>query len=372
MTPSASNRETNHSPSVGLTPDAGLFFIYNPIFAIIIVRHISSMETKSKLHRYYIQFLEYLEIERNRSKMTLRNYDHYLKRFVDFCAKQGVTTPEDIDLELVRSFRLHINRLSVKDKQLKIITQNYHLIALRSFLKYLAKRDIKSMAAEKIELPKTPSRQVEFLTIDEVERLIDATKAEKNPPERLKSFSRAGKLTQARDQAILTMLFSTGLRISELTNLKQDNVNIKRGEFSVRGKGDKLRVVFLSDDASEALEKYLSLREDNSKALFIRHKEKESVEKQIESQGVAKNGLTPRSVQRLIKKYAMIAGIMKKITPHTLRHSFATDLLANGADIRAVQEMLGHASISTTQIYTHLTNKRLKDIHEQFHNKDKK
>ncbi len=316
-------------------------------------------QIKTKLQRYSIQFLEYLEIERNRSKLTLRNYDHYLKRFVEFCAKQGVTDPEDIDLELVRSYRLFINRLTQKNQQLKVITQNYHLIALRSFLKYLAKRDIKSLAPEKIELPKTPSRQVEFLTVEEVERLIEATKSEKN------------KLVQLRDRAILDMLFSTGLRISELMNLKKENVNIKRREFSVRGKGDKLRVVFLSDDASDALGKYLDAREDNSKALFIAHKEKQSVEKQIETHGEAKHGLTPRTVQRLIKKYAMLAGIMKKITPHTLRHSFATDLLANGADIRAVQEMLGHASISTTQIYTHLTNKRLRDIHEQFHNKNK-
>lgn len=316
-------------------------------------------EAKTKLQRYSIQFLEYLEIERNRSKLTLRNYDHYLRRFVEFCASLGVTDPEDIDLELVRSYRLFINRLTIKDQHLKVITQNYHLIALRSFLKYLAKRDIKSLAPEKIELPKTPSRQVEFLTIEEVDRLIEATKAEKN------------KLAQLRDRSILQMLFSTGLRISELMNLKKENVNIKRREFSVRGKGDKLRVVFLSDDAGDSLGKYLDARDDNSKALFIAHKEKQSVEKQIETHGEAKHGLTPRTVQRLIKKYAMLAGIMKKITPHTLRHSFATDLLANGADIRAVQEMLGHASISTTQIYTHLTNKRLRDIHEQFHNKGK-
>ncbi|OGE87859.1 MAG: hypothetical protein A2760_04455 [Candidatus Doudnabacteria bacterium RIFCSPHIGHO2_01_FULL_50_67] len=325
-------------------------------------------ESKTKLQRYSLQFLEYLEIERNRSKLTLRNYDHYLKRFVDFCAKQGVTDPEDIDLELVRSYRLFLNRLSPKDKTLKVITQNYHLISLRSFLKYLAKRDISSLAPEKIELPKTPARHPEFLNTEEVERLIEATQSEKN------------KLTRLRDEAIFKTLFSTGLRISELTNLKQDQVNLKRGEFSVRGKGDKLRVVFLSDESAQALAKYLEAREDNSKYLFIRHKAKESVEKQIESMGEVKNGLTPRSIQRLIKKYVKIADMSagggsalggKKITPHTLRHSFATDLLANGADIRAVQEMLGHASISTTQIYTHLTNKRLHDIHEQFHNKGK-
>lgn len=321
----------------------------------------------SKLGRYYIQFLEYLEIERNRSKMTLRNYDHYLKRFVDFSAKQGVTDPEDIDQELVRSYRLYLNRLAQNDKSLKVITQNYHLISLRSFLKYLAKRDVKSLAAEKIELPKTPARHPEFLSTEDVERLIDATKSEKT------------KITSLRDRAILEMLFSTGLRISELTGLKQDEVNLKRGEFSVRGKGDKMRLVFLSPRAIEALQKYLNERDDNSKALFLPHKAKQSVEKQMESMSEAKTGplsvgagLTPRSVQRIIKKYAKIAGIMKKITPHTLRHSFATDLLANGADIRSVQEMLGHASISTTQIYTHLTNKRLRDVYERFHNTDNK
>lgn len=316
-------------------------------------------ETKTKLQKYYIQFLEYLEVERNRSKLTLRNYDHYLKRFVDFCAKQGITDPGDVDLEAVRSYRLFLNRLAAKDKQLKIITQNYHLIALRSFLKYLAKRDVKSLTAEKIELPKTPARTVEFLDIEDVERLIKATDEEED------------KLTKLRDRAILEMLFSTGLRISELVALKRDNLNLKRGEFAVRGKGDKMRLVFLSESAIAHLEKYLDEREDNSKALFIRHDAKESVEKQIESMSQSLSGLTPRSIQRIIKKYAKLAGIMKKITPHTLRHSFATDLLTNGADIRSVQELLGHASISTTQIYTHLTNKRLRDVYDNFHRSGK-
>ncbi len=312
-------------------------------------------ETKTKLQRYYHQFLEYLEIERNRSRLTLRNYDHYLKRFVDFCAKQGVTDPGDVDLELVRSFRLFLNRMATNDKNLKVITQNYHLIALRSFLKYLAKRDVKSLAAEKIELPKTPARTVEFLDIDDVERLLKATAEEKD------------RVTALRDRAILEMLFSTGLRISELTSIKRDNMNLKRGEFSVRGKGDKMRLVFLSAKAIESLNQYLKERKDNSKALFVRHDAKESVEKQMESMSEKVSGLTPRSIQRIIKKYAKLAGIMKKITPHTLRHSFATDLLQNGADLRSVQELLGHSSISTTQIYTHLTNKRLRDVYENFH-----
>lgn len=312
-------------------------------------------EAKSKLQKYSIQFLEYLEVERGRSRLTLRNYDHYLKRFVDFCAKHGINDPEDVDLELVRGYRLFLNRLIQKDQPLKIITQNYHLIALRSFLKYLAKRDITSLTAEKIELPKTPSRQVEFLNIEDVDRLIKATSEEKE------------KLARLRDRAILETLFSTGLRISELTGLKKDKINLKRSEFTVRGKGDKLRLVFLSPRAIESLNKYLDAREDNSQALFIRHQAKESVEKQMESMSEETSGLTPRSVQRIIKKYAKIAGIVKKITPHTLRHSFATDLLTNGADIRSVQELLGHASISTTQIYTHLTNQRLRDVYDKHH-----
>lgn len=306
--------------------------------------------------------MEHLEIEKNRSRLTLRNYDHYLERFVAFCKEYGVTDPKDIDLELVRSFRLHLNRMndSATGKPLKIITQNYHLIALRSFLKYLAKRDIQTLAAEKIELPKTPTRNVDFLEVEEVERLIDATGQEPH------------KLTSLRDKAIFEVLFSTGLRISELTSLNRESMNLKKGEFTVRGKGDKLRLVFLSPRAIEAVNGYLDARDDNSKALFIRHDEKVSVAKQIESLSEKKaSGLTPRSVQRIIKKYAKLAGIVKTISPHTLRHSFATDLLANGADLRSVQELLGHASVSTTQIYTHLTNKRLRDVYENFHNAKK-
>ena len=317
-------------------------------------------QSKSKLQKYYIRFLEYLEIERNRSKMTLRNYDHYLKRFVDFAAQQGITDPKDIDLELIRSYRLFLNRLNEGNPRgLKIITQNYHLIALRSFFKYLARTDVKTLAAEKIELPRTPTRTVDFLDIEDVERLFAATKEEKN------------KLTSLRDRAILEMLFSTGLRISELVSLKKDSVNLNKAEFTVRGKGDKLRLVFLSEGSADCLKQYLNARDDNSKALFIRHDEKESVEKQMQSMDKSIPGITARTIQRIIKKYAKLAGITKKITPHTLRHSFATDLLANGADLRSVQELLGHASISTTQIYTHVTNKRLRDIHESFHNKKK-
>ncbi|MBI2607840.1 MAG: tyrosine-type recombinase/integrase [Candidatus Doudnabacteria bacterium] len=313
----------------------------------------------SKLEKYAKQFLEYLEVERNRSQLTLRNYDHYLKRFIEFANKQGVTDPKDIDQELIRTYRLFLNRLTEKDKSLKIVTQTYHLIALRSFFKYLAKRDIATPAPDKIELPKVPSRQVAFLENDDIEKLLAATNEEENP------------LAQLRDRAIIAALFSTGLRISELISLKRDSINLKKGEFTVRGKGDKLRLVFLSEDAVEAIKKYLDARVDNSRALFIRHDAKESVEKQIESQDKKLPGLTARTVQRIIKKYAKLAGITKKISPHTLRHSFATDLLANGADLRAVQELLGHSSITTTQIYTHITNRRLKDVYKTFHKKPK-
>jgi site-specific recombinase XerD len=312
-------------------------------------------KAKTKIHKLIVDFLEYLEVERNRSKLTLRNYNLYLNRFADFCVKRDVDDPKNIDAELMRGFRLYLNRLETNAKNLKIITQNYYLVALRSFLKYLSRRDIKSLAAEKIELPKKPSRTVDFLEIEDVRRLIDATSQEEND------------LTRLRDKAIFEMLFSTGLRISELTSLKTDSLNLKKREFTVRGKGDKLRLVFMSESCVVNLKKYLDAREDNSKALFVRHDHKESVEKQIESFGKNLTGLTPRSIQRIIKKYARLAGIIKKITPHTLRHSFATDLLANGADIRSVQELLGHASISTTQIYTHITNKRLRDIYEKFH-----
>jgi site-specific recombinase XerD len=316
-------------------------------------------EKKTNLEKYANQFLEYLEIERNRARLTLRNYEHYLKRFTLYSSKQGVTDPSGINKDLIRSYRLYLNRMEEKGKPLKIVTQIYHLIALRSFLKYLARRDIETLAAEKIELPKNPSRQVSFLEPQDVEKLVTATHEEKD------------SLTRLRDQAIIMVLFSSGLRISELISLKTDSINLKKGEFTMRGKGDKLRLVFLSDEAINAIKSYLDERQDNSRAMFIRHDAKESVEKQIESQGKQMPGLSARTAQRIRKKYAKLAGITKKISPHTLRHSFATDLLANGADIRAVQDLLGHASISTTQIYTHITNKRLKDIHKTFHKKNK-
>ena len=295
------------------------------------------------------QFLEYLEIEKNRSQKTIENYDRYLRRFI---VLSGASKPSDITAEAVRNYRLKLNRLGESSSTgLKKQTQLYHLIALRSFLKYLSKRDIKSLAPEKVELGKMPPREIEVMEEDELKRLLEAPKGK--------------TLTALRDKALLELLFSTGLRVSELAGLNRDSVNLKRDEFSVRGKGNKIRVVFLSDAARDALQKYLDKREDVDQALFVRIRK-----------GFAKSDedlrLTPRSVERMVKKYAASAGILKKITPHGLRHSFATDLLRNGADLRSVQQLLGHSQITTTQIYTHVTDKTLRDIHKKYHSRNRK
>lgn len=294
---------------------------------------------KNNLSELKMEFLEYLEIEKNRSQLTIRNYDHYLSRFLDW-AKIG--RPEQITTDIVRRFRLYLNRFEdEKGKKMKKVTQDYYIIALRGFLKYMAKRDIETLSSEKVELGKAKERDVEFLELDEVERLIKSVKGD--------------KLEDLRDRAMIELLFSTGLRVSELANLNIENINLKSGEFSVRGKGDKIRLVFLSNSAKIALNEYMMHRKDVSPALFVSLRNREA------------SRLTQRSVERIVKKYAARAGIVKKITPHTLRHSFATDLLRNGADIRSVQAMLGHSSITTTQIYTHITNKHLKEIHDKFH-----
>ncbi|MDD5606073.1 MAG: tyrosine-type recombinase/integrase [Patescibacteria group bacterium] len=296
-------------------------------------------------------FLDHLEIEKNRSPRTLDNYKHYLERFVDFAKGSAMPniTPGQISLPLVKKYRLYLNRYqdSHTGAGLKLSTQNYHLIALRAFLKYLSKNDIKTLAAEKIELPKMPSRTVDFLEMDELDRIFNA-------------IPKDNQLQSLRDYAILSTLFSTGLRVSELAGLTKGKINLNRGEFMVRGKGNKPRIVFLSPEAKSALQRYLAKRKDNDDYVFVSHGS---------NQGEA--GLTPRSVQRIIQKYATKAGIVKKVTPHTLRHSYATDLLINGADIRSVQAMLGHSSITTTQVYTHITNRQLKDVHRAFHSKRK-
>ena len=294
-------------------------------------------------------FLEYLEIEQNRSNKTIANYDHYLTRLVDFAGDIKVS---DIDSELIRKWRLWLNRLGTNTSdELQKTTQNYHLIALRSFLKYLSKRDIVSLPPEKVELAKTSRKQVTFLDGSELERLIN------QPP--------IGTIIGLRDRAIIELLFSSGLRVSELVNLDKEHINLKRREFMVRGKGQKDRPIFISPDAAMWLEKYLIARKDNQSPLFIRYNGK----KEIDNTGDF-HRLSVRSIQRLIARYAKLAGITKHVSPHTLRHSFATDLIMNGADIRSVQALLGHSNISTTQIYTHVTDPHLKSIHERFHNKN--
>ncbi|MEK7607104.1 MAG: tyrosine-type recombinase/integrase [Patescibacteria group bacterium] len=313
------------------------------------------------------QFLEHIEIEKNRSLATVRNYSFYLGRFINWMGERKVQCPTAISLPLVREYRLWLNRFHDRTGQtLQKNTQNYHLIALRSFLKYLNRQDIKTLSAEKVELGKMPERQVDFLEGADLERLLEAPLKQSAV-----SSQPSAKLVSLRGKAILEMLFSTGLRVSELAGLKRTDVNIAKGEFTVRGKGSKLRIIFISQQARYWLSKYLEARTDIEPWLFIRHDRAAGKQKNIKMEGkrtIEQNSfLTPRSVQRIVEKYARAAGITKNITPHTLRHSFATDLLLNGADIRSVQSMLGHSSITTTQIYTHITNQQLRDVHQAFH-----
>lgn len=297
-----------------------------------------------------VDFLEYLEIEQNRSQKTIQNYDHYLTRLLDFAGDD--LEVGDINNELLRKWRLWLNRLGTNTSdELKKNTQNYHLIALRSFLKYCSKRDISALPPDKVELAKVVRKQVTFLTPEELERLF--------------AQPDINTLAGLRDRAILELLFSSGLRVSELVGLDTDHVNLKRREFMVRGKGQKDRPIFISDAAALWLQSYLDKRTDNVKPLFIR------IGKTGQSATTDGNyfRLTTRSVQRLVKQYALLAGITKHVSPHTLRHSFATDLLMNGADLRSVQAMLGHSNIATTQIYTHVTDPHLKSVHEKFHGK---
>lgn len=293
-----------------------------------------------------VDFLEYLEIEQNRSQKTIENYHHYLVRLTDFA---GDIEVKDITAELIRKWRLWLNRLGTNvSDELQKSTQNYHLIALRSFLKFCAKRDIPALSADKVELAKTQRKQVTFLNHDELSNLF--------------AQPDINSLAGLRDRAILELLFSSGLRVSELVGLDRDHINLKRREFTVRGKGQKDRPVFISDQAARWLERYLTRRTDNAKPLFIRI----GGHKQADTSGNYQR-LTTRSVQRMVSRYTLLAGITKHVSPHTLRHSFATDLLMNGADLRSVQAMLGHSNIATTQIYTHVTDPHLKTIHHRFH-----
>lgn len=295
------------------------------------------------------RFLEYIEIEKGRSLKTVNNYERYIKRFID---QSGIKKSSDITPEKIRKFRLYLNRQPGATQQgrdrstLKKKTQNYYLIALRVFLKYLMQEEIPSMSPDKIELAKTSEREVEYLDTKELFRMIDVASKHK------------------RNHAIIQLLFSTGLRISELCSLNRD-LDLSKDEFTIRGKGEKLRVVFLSDDAKESVSEYLKSRTDFDEALFVQ--EGPGSVKRMENQESIR--LTPRSVERIMKRIAVEAGISKRVTPHTIRHSFATDLLRNGADIRSVQMMLGHSNIATTQIYTHITDKELHNIHKKFHKK---
>lgn len=305
------------------------------------------------------QFLEYLEIERNRSPRTVESYALHLEKFLVWAKIEKAI---QIDDNLIRSFRLYLSRFQdEKGQALKKITQNYYVIVIRSFLKYLSRRGKETLAAEKIEIGRIPEREVEFLENSEVERILSAASG--------------ATLKALRDRSILELLFSAGLRVSELVSINREKLNLESGELSVRGKGNKIRVVFISPTAGQSLAKYLAMRTDVDPALFVRPAKKAAVEtRQHLVSTTARDDLrlTPRSVQRIVKQYALKAGIVKNVHPHTLRHSFATDLIMNGADIRSVQEMLGHSSITTTQIYTHVTNPHLKEVHKAFHARRRK
>ncbi len=299
-----------------------------------------------RISKHIKDFLEYCEITKNRSPKTIENYHHYLNRFLKFLGEDP--DPKNLTLQKIHNYRLFLNRfVDEKNAALGIKTQNYHLIALRAFLKYLSKNDIETLAPEKIELSKIPERTVEALSREEIDRLFKAVDRTKK--------------SAYRDVAILETLYSTGLRVSELANLNIDQVDLKRKEFMVRGKGSKPRIVFLSERAKNAIETYLKQRDDNLKPLFINNKKTKDITDDDSRR------LTTVSIQNIVRKYALKAGIIKKVTPHVLRHSYATELLINGADIRSVQSLLGHSSITTTQVYTHLTDKALREVHQKFH-----
>ena len=309
----------------------------------------------SRLRELVKQYLEYLEIERNCSKLTIRNYNFYLERFtIWFEANHAQKTVSDISIDMVRKFRLYLaDIISHEGLTLARVTQNYHIIAVRSFLRYLIRHDIETLPPERIDLPKTESKSLKFLQKDHLRELVNSIDV---------SDERG-----LRDRSLIEMLFSTGLRISELMKLNREHINFETREFGVIGKGGRARIVFMSDSAAFWLDRYLNFRDDDYKPLFIRYaKGKDGLD------NGEKMRLTVRSAQRIVEKYVKKSRIPVQATPHTLRHSFATDLLSNGADIRSVQEMLGHKNISTTQIYTHVTNPQLKEVHKKFHQGNRK
>ncbi len=317
----------------------------------------------NELQRLIARFLEHLEVAKNKSLKTIENYHHYLQRFADFLEKDSNRFPSGLTLDDVHRYQVFLNRWEdANGKSLSVKTQNYHLIALRAFLKYLVRMDIATLAPEKIELKKIPERIVDFLTREEVERLFETVGVGRESAEGRRGELQA--LAVARDRAMLETLYSTGLRVSELIGLNRSQVDLSRGEFTVRGKGRKPRLVFLSERCIGYLKSYLAKRVDNWEPLFV------SVGRNRSDSELGlgeKRRLTAYSVEEMVRKTGRLAGIGKKVTPHVIRHSFATELLHNGADIRSVQEMLGHASITTTQIYTHSTNTRLREIHRKFH-----
>ena len=304
-------------------------------------------------------FLESLEIEKGRSTKTTESYGLYLARFLDLITQdfpEGATIkPADLTPEILRKFRLRLNRFddNQNHERLSALTQSYHLIALRGFLKYLPKRGIKSLDPSLVDLPRAAKKQVTFLHFDEVSRLLSEIPTDTE--------------TGLRDRAIIELLFSGGLRVSELCNLNRDSINLARREFMVRGKGKKDRPIFIDQTTAEHIEEYLNARTDTLPALFLNNSSNQNIP---DTSGDFRR-LSPRSIERIIGKYTRQAGITKHVTPHTLRHSFATDLLMNGADIRSVQSLLGHANIATTQIYTHITDPHLKEVHEKFHTETK-
>jgi len=312
-------------------------------------------DKKSEISILLREFLEYMEIERGSSLKTVLNYERYLNRFFEFGKVKDIL---DVNEEILREFRLHLNRApGVKvrgqaSSTMKKNTQNYHLIALRRFLKYLMKRGINAISPERIELAKVGARHLDLISVAELGRLLNAPEGD--------------DVKSLRDKALLSLFFSTGLRLSELCSLNRD-LDLSRDEFSIRGKGEKVRVVFLSIDAKESIKKYLKKRSDMDEPMFVQFSHNMSKGSTLSSKNSSR--LTPRSIERIVKQYAIKSGISKKVTPHVLRHSFATDLLSNGADIRSVQIMLGHANIATTQVYTHVTDSQLRDVHKKFHSK---
>jgi len=301
-----------------------------------------------KISQAIRRFLTYCEVEKQQAAKTIENYALYLRRFLEFFNDKEIET---IRLDDIQNYRLYLNRFrNPQDKELSKKTQNYHIIALRALLKYLVKNDIEVLSPEKIDLGKTPQRSVEFLNPEELIRLLNTVDT--------------SKITGVRNLAIIQTLYSTGLRISELVSLNIRDIDLERGEFMVRGKGDKPRPVFLSETAMKAIKRYLDLRDDNYSPLFISHGRPRDDDMLSKGERLR---LTPYTIQEMVRKTGRLAGLNKKVTPHTLRHSFATGLLNAGADIRSVQEMLGHASIQTTQIYTHVTNKQLREVHKRFH-----